>query len=123
VTYVPRSEYDALKAKYEALVASGVSGASASKRSRASASRQPTVHVDDDLAGMEEGELVLVEEKAGGRKKRSMKLEVGLRSALRTLSRPFGAVPRRHLADNDPVAPRTQNGEPPTGSRIRRDQL
>ncbi|RSH94882.1 hypothetical protein EHS25_004688 [Saitozyma podzolica] len=75
VTYVPRSEYDALKAKYEALVASGVSGASASKRSRASASRQPTVHVDDDLAGMEEGELVLVEEKAGGRKKRSMKLE------------------------------------------------
>jgi hypothetical protein len=34
--------------------------------------------VDDELAGMEEGELILVEEKVGGRKKRSMKLEVGL---------------------------------------------
>lgn len=94
MTYVPRSEYDALKAKYEALVASGVSVASASKRSRASASRQPTVHVDDELAGMDEGELVLVEEKVGGRKKRSMKLEVGLRSAWCILSRGSSASSR-----------------------------
>jgi hypothetical protein len=33
--------------------------------------------VDEELAGMEENELILVEEKVGGRKKRSMKLEVG----------------------------------------------
>ncbi|ORY24468.1 hypothetical protein BCR39DRAFT_546724 [Naematelia encephala] len=64
--YVPKSDYDALKARYDALVSS-----SGVKRSRIA--RQSTVN-DEDLERLRDGSTPLNEERSG-RKKRSMKLE------------------------------------------------
>lgn len=91
--FVPRAEYDELKAKYEDLLASTLDtkgdGSKRKKRKLKEASKPQSVAPEG-----EEGE-----EKAGGRKRRSFKLEVSsfprLRRAARVLS--SSSLPERPM--------------------------
>ena len=75
LAYVPRGEYDALKARYDALAATMPSQGS-SKRARTA--RQSTSLREGEKRGRSTGSETQVEDqKASIRKKRSMKLEVG----------------------------------------------
>jgi len=70
LSYVPRSEYDTLKQKYDALAVQSTT----SKRPRAS---KPVIGFADDVEDSRaESEMPLGDEKPGSRRKRSMKLEV-----------------------------------------------
>ena len=73
-SFVPKSEYDALKARYDAVVGSSTAGGSLK---RARTARQSTVHGERRERSRDAESATPCEEKVGGRKKRSMKLEVG----------------------------------------------
>ncbi|TXT05293.1 uncharacterized protein COLE_06613 [Cutaneotrichosporon oleaginosum] len=82
ISYVPRSDYDALKARYDALVttnsvASGVGGPGTARRARMAPKNPPTLvqaEVEEDRARETSGTPFGEEEKRS-RKRRSMKLE------------------------------------------------
>lgn len=74
INYVTRGEYDSLLARYDSLVAS-ISGES-TKRGRTA--RQSMKLGDGDDRSRDGESETRMEEKPGGRKKRSMKLEVSL---------------------------------------------
>ncbi|TXT07488.1 hypothetical protein VHUM_03208 [Vanrija humicola] len=79
IAYVPRSEYDALKARYDALVSTSapISGHGAGSSRRARNARQHSALADGEDKLREAGSTTPVyeEDKRLGRKRRSMKLE------------------------------------------------
>lgn len=83
ISYVPRSEYDALKARYDALVttnsiATAVGGPGTARRARMMPKNPPTLAQadgDDERARDASSSTPFGEEEKRGRKRRSMKLE------------------------------------------------